>query len=204
MERAASGAGHSVTRAAEPSRDVLPFDWALETARCVGIVAHRFLAQFGRDGLASWNDARLAASLPRIRTELADEGVDQAELDLAAKDVHRALVNVLTDERGRWLFAPGHAEAASEWALAGIDDGAVAHVVVDRSFVAGGVRWIVDFKTGGHEGADVETFLDREKERYRDQLHRYARFVSSLDSHPIRLGLYHPLLRGWREWPFER
>ena len=196
--------GVPVTRAAEPSRDVLPFDWALETARCVGIVAHRFLAQFGRDGLASWNDARLAASLPRIRTELADEGVDQAELDLAAKDVHRALVNVLTDERGRWLFAPGHAEAASEWALAGIDDGAVAHVVVDRSFVANGVRWIVDFKTGGHEGADVETFLDREKERYRDQLHRYARFVSSLDSHPIRLGLYHPLLRGWREWPFER
>ena len=40
-------------------------------------------------------------------------------------------------------------------------------------------------------------------DRYRDQLNRYARFVSSLDSRPIRLGLYHPLLRGWSEWRYE-
>ncbi len=76
-------------------------------------------------------------------------------------------------------------------------------MVLDRSFVADGVRWIVDFKTGGHEGADVQAFLDRETERYREQLDRYARFVSSLDSRPIRLGLYHPLLRGWSEWRYE-
>ena len=188
----------------ESSYESLPFDWARETVRCIGIVAHRFLAQFGREGLAAWNEARLAAAAQRIRTELAGEGVDEAELDFAATEVHRALANVLADARGRWLFAPEHADAASEWALAGIDDGAIAHVVLDRSFVAAGVRWIVDFKTGGHEGADVEQFLDREMERYREQLHRYARFVSSLDDRPIRLGLYHPLLRGWREWPFAR
>ena len=186
----------------ESSDESLPFDWARETARCIGVVAHRFLAQFGRDGLSAWSDARVAAAAPRIRTELAGEGVDEAQLDFAAVEVRRVLANVLADERGRWLFAPDHADATSEWALAGIDDGAIAHVVLDRSFVAAGVRWIVDFKTGGHEGADVEQFLDRERERYRDQLHRYARFVSSLDSRPIRLGLYHPLLRGWREWPF--
>ena len=188
----------------ESSYESLPFDWARETARCIGIVAHRFLAQFGREGLAAWNEARLATAAQRIRTELAGEGVDEAELDFAASEVHRALANVLADARGRWLFAPEHTEATSEWALAGIDDGAIAHVVLDRSFVVTGVRWIVDFKTGGHEGADVEQFLDREMERYREQLHRYARFVSSLDDRPIRLGLYHPLLCGWREWPFAR
>ena len=186
----------------ESSYESLPFDWARETVRCIGIVAHRFLAQFGREGLAAWNEARLAAAAQRIRTELAGEGVDEGELNFAATEVHRALANVLADERGRWMFAPEHAHAKSEWALAGIDAGTIAHVVLDRSFVAAGVRWIVDFKTGGHEGADVEQFLDREMERYREQLQRYARFVSSLDARPIRLGLYHPLLRGWREWPF--
>ena len=114
-----------------------------------------------------------------------------------------AIANVLADERGRWLFASGHTDATSEWALAGIDGDAIAHVVLDRSFVADGVRWIVDFKTGGHEGADVRAFLDRERERYREQLQRYARYVASFDSRPIRLGLYHPLLRGWSEWPYE-
>ena len=64
------------------------------------------------------------------------------------------------------------------------------------------MRWIVDFKTGTHEGADVDPFLDREVERYRDQLERYARFVRALDGRPIRLGIFHPLLGGWREWAF--
>ena len=91
----------------------------------------------------------------------------------------------------------------SEWALAGWDGNAIAHVTIDRTFVAEGVRWIVDFKTGTHEGADREAFLDRERERYRDQLERYAAFVRALDARPIRLGLYHPLLGGWREWSYD-
>ena len=194
--------GVPVTRVPEPARDSLPFDWARESARCVGVVAHRMLAQFGQDGLAAWNDDRLAAEMPRIRTELAGEGVDEGGLDRAATEVRTVLANVLADPRGRWLFAQGHDDARSEWALAGIDGEGIAHVILDRTFVDGGVRWIVDFKTGGHEGADVAAFLDREGERYREQLERYARFVSSLDQRPIMLGLYHPLLRGWREWAF--
>ena len=89
-------------------------------------------------------------------------------------------------------------------ALSGVEGDGIAHVVLDRTFVADGTRWIVDFKTGSHEGADVEAFLDREVERYRDQLDRYARLVAALDPRPVRLGLYHPLLRGWREWTFSR
>jgi ATP-dependent exoDNAse (exonuclease V) beta subunit len=128
--------------------------------------------------------------------------VDDAQLGQAGVDVDHALRNVIEDSRGRWLFDPAHAEAASEWTLAGIDEGAIVHVSLDRTFVAQGVRWIVDFKTGRHQGADPEAFLDQERERYRDQLERYARFVQALDQRPIRLGLYHPQLRGWREWPY--
>ena len=79
-------------------------------------------------------------------------------------------------------------------------DGEIVHVVLDRTFVADGVRWIVDFKTGTHEGGDPEAFLDAEVERYRPQLARYARIVSALDPTPIRLALYHPRVPGgWRE-----
>jgi riboflavin kinase/FMN adenylyltransferase len=73
----------------------------------------------------------------------------------------------LADARGKWLFDPTHGDAASEWALGGWDGRAVTHIAVDRTFVAEGVRWIVDFKTGSHEGADRDAFLDREQERYR-------------------------------------
>jgi ATP-dependent exoDNAse (exonuclease V) beta subunit len=100
-----------------------------------------------------------------------------------------------------WLFDPSHEDARSEWAVTGVDGGEVVHVVVDRTFVADGERWIVDFKTGAHEGADPAGFLDGEVERYRPQLERYARIVGALDpAHRIRLALYHPRVPGgWRE-----
>ena len=41
----------------------------------------------------------------------------------------------------------------------------------------------------------------RERERYRGQLEGYAAIMRVLDGRPIRLGLYFPLLGGWREWP---
>ena len=193
--------GVSVAVAPLVLRETLPFDWVRETARQVGVVAHRWLAQIAHEGLGAWSEGRVLASASRIRSELAGEGVDVGELDRAAAEVAAVLENVLADSRGRWLLAPEHEDARSEWALAGVDRDAIAHVVIDRTFVADGVRWIVDFKTGRHEGADREGFLERERERYREQLERYGRFVATLDARPIRLGLYHPLLRGWREWP---
>jgi ATP-dependent exoDNAse (exonuclease V) beta subunit len=69
-------------------------------------------------------------------------------------------------------------------------------LVIDRLFEdAGGERWIVDFKTSRHEGAGLEEFLDEQKRRYAAQLDAYAAAFER-----ARLGLYFPLLRGWREW----
>ncbi len=184
-------------------RAMLPtFDWARETARHAGTVAHRVFAQMASEGLAAWDGERIARADRRIRLDLQAEGVPEAEREAAAAQIAVALRNIIDDDRGRWLFAPNHDESASEWALAGVEGAAVAHLVLDRSFVADGVRWIVDLKTSAHEGADVDAFLDREVDRYRGQLERYARFVRALDRRPIRLALYYPLLRGWREWPY--
>ena len=54
-----------------------------------------------------------------------------------------------------------------------------------------------------HEGADREVFLDNERVRYAAQLQRYGALMRMLDAREIRLGLYFPLLGGWREWRFE-
>jgi ATP-dependent exoDNAse (exonuclease V) beta subunit len=70
--------------------------------------------------------------------------------------------------------------------------------IVDRTFrTAEGARWIVDYKTSSHEGADRDEFLDQQRERYRAQLERYARALAAGE---VTLGLYFPLLSGWREW----
>ena len=88
--------------------------------------------------------------------------------------------------------------------LTGISADETVDVIIDRTFIdEHGVRWIVDFKTSVHEGADREAFLDNERVRYAAQLQRYGALMRMLDAREIRLGLYFPLLGGWREWRYE-
>ncbi len=128
----------------------------------------------------------------------------EAKLNQAVQRVHEALRRSLSDTKGAWLFDPQHSEAKSEYALTLLERGKPVTSIMDRSFVdASGIRWIIDYKTSTHEGGGLDAFLDREQERYRGQLERYAAVLSKLDSRPIRLGLYFPLLGGWREWEAE-
>ena len=95
----------------------------------------------------------------------------------------------------------GVREAESELSLSGVIEGEIIDGVIDRTFVdASGVRWIVDFKTSTHEGGGLEAFLDAEAARYRRQLTRYVRLMTSFKPRePVRAALYFPLLREWRE-----
>ena len=109
----------------------------------------------------------------------------------------------VTSERGRWLLSSTHSEIKSEYPLTAVQAGQVRRMVLDRTFVDGpGARWIIDYKTGIHTGSGLVEFLDSEQERYKAQLEGYARAMQVLDARPIRLGLYFPLIDGWREWSF--
>ncbi|HET7633523.1 MAG TPA: 3'-5' exonuclease, partial [Burkholderiales bacterium] len=190
-----------------PEEDVphggVEFSWASETARHVGTVVHRFLQIITEDNVARWDDKRIATLHDAFARELARLGVPRSERDAAVLRVATALGASLRHERGRWLLSE-HRQAQSELRLTGVLDGALCNVAIDRTFVDDdGVRWIADYKTGAHEGGDLEAFLDREQERYRGQLERYARLMHALEPRPIRLALFFPLLGGWREWSFQ-
>ena len=177
------------------------FDWASETARHIGTIVHRYLQRIAEDGVARWDAARIDALQPVLTAALRGTGVPASELARAGARVGDALRGVLADPRGRWILDRTHAEATSELRLSAQLDDQVVHVALDRTFVdAQGTRWIIDYKTGTHEGADLDTFLNREQERYREQLERYAKIMAALDPRPVRLALYFPLLRAWREW----
>jgi len=178
------------------------FSWAGETLRLVGTVVHRWLQRLARDGAEHWPAARLAACAGALERDLALAGVPPPQLATALRRAQTALANTLADARGQWLLRRRceSAQAASELRLTGIDGGQRIDIAVDRSFVEDGVRWVVDYKTGLHEGAGREQFLDNEVARYREQLARYARLVAALGPQPVRCALYFPLLGGWREW----
>ncbi len=184
--------------------DAPVFDWADAVAAAVGTVAHRLLAQIAAEGLDGWSERRLQNERERIEAALGSEGLELALRPRAAQRVAAVIARTLADPRGRWLFDPRHGDARSEWTLAGLDEGRVVHIVVDRSFVADGHRYIVDFKTGEHQGAHASAFLREEFARYRPQLETYARIIGALDPLPVRIALYHPLVDGgWQEQAFD-
>jgi ATP-dependent exoDNAse (exonuclease V) beta subunit len=185
----------------EADRDTMvEFSWAGETARHVGSVVHGFLQRIAQEGLAQWDVARVDAQAALALTLLEQAGVASEQLPGAQGRVLDALRRAVVDARGRWILS-AHRDAQCEYRLAGEIDGSVVNVTLDRTFVdERGVRWIIDYKTSVHEGTGREKFLDEERERYRPQLERYARLLARLDARPVRLGLYFPLLEGWREW----
>jgi ATP-dependent exoDNAse (exonuclease V) beta subunit len=181
-------------------RDETPvFDWAGHTARRVGTLVH---AELQHLDLQRADRALLESRDADFRRWLAMHGVPADRLAQAAARVTQALLAVHDDERARWMLASGYRDDWREHALSGILDDQIHHIVLDRSFIDDGTRWIIDYKTSQHQGSGLEQFLDREVDRYRPQLHRYARLAQKLGPEPIRLGLYFPLMRAWREVDF--
>jgi len=178
----------------------ITFEWVGDRLRHSGTALHGFLQRIAREGFEAWDENVVRSRRGAYRAVLANLGVATSDLAEAAQQVETGLLRTLCDPRGRWILEP-HTGAESELQITGLIDGKLYEIVIDRTFVdESGVRWIIDYKTSTHEGGGLEEFLENEKERYREQLERYARLMVQRDDRPIRLGLYFPLLGEWREW----
>jgi ATP-dependent exoDNAse (exonuclease V) beta subunit len=181
-----------------PRTETPVFDWAGETARRVGSLVHAELQVLD---VAASDAASIKNKRDHYRAWLALHGVPEERLQQASARVMEALMAVHGDERGRWILHKGYRDDFREHALSGVWQGEVVRVVFDRSFIdQDGVRWVIDYKTSQHEGGNLDEFLEREVERYRPQLDRYAHFARKLGPEPVRVGLYFPLMRAWRDW----
>jgi len=141
------------------------------------------------DGLHGWNPERVDSLRMNFVRGLEHHGVQSPESAIGI--VVTALKNSLADDRGRWILGP-HPDAQSEYRIRTRD----RTYVIDRVFRdSDGTRWVVDYKTSRHEGANVESFLDREQERCAAQLDAYAIALRGSQK-----ALYFPFHQGWRAW----
>lgn len=187
-------------RRAVASASKVDYEWVSGTGRHIGTVIHDALRRMTTERI--WSQEEIGSRKGFFGDELKRLGVGADEIAEASGRVVRALANTVRSERGRWVLG-AHEDSRAEWPLGGVVGDHLISGIVDRTFRdADGRRWIVDYKTSEHEGADIEEFLARQYEQYRRQLENYAVLVSRLTQDPIRLGLYFPMLDAWREWPF--
>ena len=193
--------GGEIEVSANKEMSIIEYDWAGETIKHVGTAVHRCIQWLAEQRTEDWDTAEIEKVQHIYQALLKHLGVADKELNRASLQVQQALTNMVEDDRGKWLFLKEHKNARNEYAISGLHHGKVVNVVLDRTFVdSDGVRWVVDYKTSRHEGGDREAFLDQQQQRYQEQLEKYGMLMRAMEDRPVKLGLYFPLLQGWREW----
>ncbi len=176
------------------TQSYIEFSWAGEDARHSGNLVHRLLQLIGESGLDSWNNN---GGIDRHRDwchqSLLSEGIQKDKAESIVSRASRAVENCLASEQGRWILEE-HEEAHCEYKITAVLDKRPRSLVLDRTFVENGTRWIIDYKTSSHGGGDLEGFLKNEEDRYREQLSRYRKAVAITETRPIKTALYFPML----------
>ena len=188
-------------------------DTADALAAAVGTLCHAVLELIAADPDA-WPAQRVIERQPGFERWLASRGWSPVEARAGAARVARMLATTLASADGQWVLRR-RADAGAELALMRVganDDGALCVPgcsarlgipcggrrplrgqvtrVVDRSFVADGVRWIIDYKTVDlGDGAEISR-LTAHTERYRPQLESYAALFAD-EGLPQRLAVFY-------------
>ncbi len=177
----------------------IQFNWAGQDARRVGELVHRLLERIGTIGINKWN--QLGGFEPYTdwcAGRLTVEGIKGDQATRIIRLCQQAINNSINSDKGRWILED-HPQAACEFAITAVVNGSAKRMILDRTFVADGSRWIIDYKTSSHSGGDLEAFIQTEAKRYHQQLQAYKNAMSLTEKLPVRVALYFPLLDQFKE-----
>ncbi len=161
-------------RAAAP---ILPsLHLAPRRAALLGTLVHACLEQCIA-APSAWHIDALPQRVPAMVSWGRQRGWPSREVDTLVREACAMLTVTLSSTPGRWVLSP-HPGAVAEWAMTEVDgSGTVRTRVMDRSFVADGMRWIIDYKTATPVRTEEEPdalALRAHAEGYRQQLEGYA------------------------------
>ena len=142
-----------------------------------GTLAHLYMQLISNGGIADWPTSRLESCKPAMIGWLLQQGHAQALCMTTADDIISMLRTTLTSEDGRWVLK-ARDNAANELAIESLHQQAIEKKVIDRTFVEGGIRWIVDYKSVDLDKDISASALQAMAEQYREQLEGYAQLFA--------------------------
>jgi ATP-dependent exoDNAse (exonuclease V) beta subunit len=185
-------------------------------SRALGTAVHRLLEQLARLRTSlDWEAARsaLRSFEPRIAAHVRSSGLDRLQAAKIAAQALQVALSASHDLAGSWLLSP-HPGAASEAAWAGVVNGRLRSVRVDRVYRAGSAPgsdgenywWIIDYKSAQAEEIDPASALPQLRALFAPQVEAYGELLRNLHGPETRVfaGLYYPLmlvLDWWELYP---
>lgn len=157
--------------------------------RLIGTAIHAWLADINRDQWTPthWLQVFHSLGLPRQCHTTAFEMVDTVKSQCAK------------DPRAQWILDHTHQDSQFEYPITLRRGKHAKQYVIDRTFIADGVRWIIDYKTASPAGESIDIFMQQAWDTYQSQLMTYARGMQAFGPEPIKIALYFPVLSNWIE-----
>ena len=172
--------------------------------RRYGTALHRAVELLSR--LVSVPESCPREVLAAARFQLVNAGIAKNIIETQMVNIEQDLNNLLADEQGRWLISSEHHDAASELSLWYRET--QRELIIDRTFIdsSSGTRWVIDYKSSQPvEGEALEQFVQRELEKYREQLQTYCSLINLYDQQKqndvaeTKAALYFPALSVFAE-----
>jgi len=179
----------------EPGRD--------RDARLVGLAAHSVLEYLSQLPIEAQKQLDLVSCRQVLASALLRLGVSDARMEDMQLRVEGALKPMLDDSVGQWILSAGHESAVCEYEMTQqMSNGQFRQLVVDRSFVYEGQRWIIDYKTSTPNADEsLAEFIHREADEYEGQLRTYQRVMATIEDMPSRIALYFTAVAKLYEYP---
>lgn len=153
--------------------------------RQVGQVLHHALELMAREGIDYFKKNNTQTII--LQSLCHRYQIPQSKMDQALQEIIQRLQMVERDEQARWILHP-HVDAKTEYALSGLLNNELIHIVIDRTFIdEHQTRWIIDYKIIFSDEFDIS--------HYQTQLENYRNLWSQHQGHEIiKLGIYalHP------------
>ncbi len=165
--------------------------------KILGVITHRCLEQITNLNLdlnLDLNFKKLPKEINHWRSKILSECYlnGASDPEKMAQDILKICEKTLQDPQGQWILE-SHPEAMSELSLwLGHSENIIDRTFIDKN---SGARVIIDYKLSQPgSGESMGYFLEREKEKYRDQLERYGKLIKLKESQAreIQLYLYFP------------
>lgn len=108
--------------------------------------------------------------------------------------LQKCFENISASETAKWILDSTHEAAASECEFMIKENATLKNIVLDRTFIDKGQRWVIDYKTSvPNSKQHLDEFIQQEKEVYLQQLLEYSNvFVD--EKRACRLALYFPFI----------
>jgi len=159
----------------------------------VGIVFHEVLQGIGEHGIEHWSMQRWQKNIPFYKKRFRQWQINTVEVDKAILCIDKGMQQLIKDTQARWILSNQHQAIRQEYALSAYCNQRLTNIVIDRTFIDNGTRWIIDYKIIPTINQNNQSFRV-----YQAQLELYQTIMKKFDSqHSIKTGIYFPLQCRW-------